>query len=63
MNEIIIILMLVCGQPDTVILKYPESPAMVTHSLQHPDVLMDIAKILNTKHILITYEDDRGICA
>jgi len=56
--------MFVCGQPDTVIVKFPNKPeATMTHSVKHPDVQDAIIDILKQKPVIITYEDDRGICA
>jgi len=64
MESIIIIFMFVCGQPDTVIVKFPNKPeATMTHSVKHPDVQDAIIDILKQKPVIITYEDDRGICA
>lgn len=63
MNSIIIILMLVCGQPDTVIVKYPDKQSMFSHNLKSPAIMNDIAKVLSLEHVLIVYEDERSTCA
>lgn len=63
MNSIIIIVMLVCGQPDTVIVKYPDKQSVFSHNLRSPAIMKDIADILSSEHVLITYEDERSICA
>jgi len=64
MESIIIISMFVCGQPDTVIVKFPNShESTVTHSVNHPKVQDAIIDILKKDPVIITYEDDRGTCA
>ena len=64
MESIIIIFMFVCGQADTVIVKFPNNPeATVTHSVKHPDVQDAIIDILKKDPVIITYEDERSICA
>jgi len=64
MNSIILVVLFVCGQPDTIIVKYPDSAKTVTtHQVSHPKILEDLSKILAEKPIVITYEEDRGTCA
>ena len=60
--DIIIVLMLVCGQPDTIIVKEPDQKATYTHNVKNPDVLDRVGKILQTNPTVIIYEDKRGIC-
>ena len=63
MNEIIVILILVCGQPDTLIIKEPLKQAKYTHNVHSEKVLLKLKELLNTGPTVITYEDKRGTCA
>lgn len=64
MNSVIIIVLIVCGQADTIIVKMPNAEtAKYTHDVRNPAVLDDIVEILKGDHILIRYEEDRGRCA
>ena len=63
MNEVIVILMLVCGQPDTILIKAPDQQATYTHDVFNEIVVKNLADILEKKPTVIVYEDKRGICA
>jgi len=55
--------MFVCGQADTVIVKFPnKEESTMTHSVNHPEVQDAIIDILKKDPVIITYEDDRGVC-
>ena len=61
--DIILVVLLVCGQPDTYIVKEPGKDATYSHQTQDPDVAKSISGILSTKPIVIIHEDKRGRCA
>jgi len=63
MNEVILIVLLVCGQVDTVIVKHPDKVPVYTHDLKNPGINRDLTKILKNKPIVIKYEEKRGHCA
>jgi len=63
MNSIILVVIFVCGLPDTIIVKHPNKHAVATHSVTSPRIVKDYYEILKKKHILIQYEEDRGTCA
>ena len=63
MGEVILIMMFVCGQADTVIIKKPNETAVYTHELRNPIVVLDITEILKGNPIIIEYHEDRGRCA
>ena len=64
MESIILIIMFVCGQPDTALVKFPDNPEPIyTHSLSDPDVQKSLMDIIESNPIMIMYEDDRGTCA
>lgn len=63
MESIIVILLFVCGQPDTIIVKAPDKRATYTHDVSSPRMLSSLEYILAQNPIVIKYEDDRGICA
>ena len=63
MNEIILIMLFVCGKVDTVIVKYPkEDKAIYTRQFDNPQFVEELSRIMKTKPVIIGYEDDRGIC-
>lgn len=62
MNDIILIVLLVCGKPDTFIVKEPEKDPVFTHQVTNDKVMDSIMTILETKPTIIIYEDNRGIC-
>lgn len=59
----ILIIMYICGQPDTILWKSPDSNAQFTHHLYHPATQTNILEILKTDPVVIRYYDDRGVCA
>ena len=61
--DIILIVLLVCGQPDTLIIKEPNKTATYSHDVKSLSVLKVLHDTLKTKPIIIEYEDKRGICA
>jgi len=64
MESIVLIIMFVCGQPDTIVVKFPDNPKpIVTHNVHDQGVMEAIADILKSKPTIIPYEDDRGTCA
>jgi hypothetical protein len=64
MESIILIIMFVCGQPDTIIVKFPDNPnPIMTHEVYNPDIQDALGDIIKAKPIIIPYEDDRGTCA
>jgi len=64
MESIVLILMFVCGQPDTIIVKFPGSDkTIVTHEVHHPKIQKAVSDILKHDPVIISYEDDRGVCA
>ena len=64
MEGIVLIIMFVCGQPDTVIVKFPDNPKpIVTHDVYDPGVMKALSDVIKAKPIIIPYEDDRGTCA
>ena len=54
---------MVCGQPDTLIIKEPLKQAKYTHNVHSEKVLLKLKELLNTEPTVITYEDKRGKCA
>ena len=63
MNDIILIVILMCGKPDTVMVKFPDKPEVImTRQLDNDKVLEKIGEILDLKPVVITYEDERRIC-
>jgi len=62
MEEIILVVLLVCGKIDTFILKSPDQKAVFTHKVKSPKIQQQIADILSQNPVIITYEDDRGYC-
>ena len=64
MEGIVLIIMFVCGQPDTVIVKLPDNPKpIVTHDVYDQGIQEAISDILKRDPIIIPYEDERGTCA
>lgn len=62
MNDIILIVLLICGKPDGFIVKVHEKQAVVTYQVNDIDVLENIAKLLKSKPTIIVYEDKRSVC-
>ena len=62
MNDIILVILLVCGKPDTFILKAPDQEAIFTHDVHSVKIQEQILDILKQNPVVITYEDDRGYC-
>ena len=60
--DIILIVLLVCGQPDTIIIKEPNKAAVYTHNVKGAKTLDVLIEVIKTKPIVIEYEDKRGIC-
>lgn len=63
MDVIILVVIFVCGQADTIIVKYPDGTSRYTHNVNSEGVLEEYYKLLEKKHILINYVEDRGTCA
>lgn len=63
MTKVILIIMYICGQPDTVIVKRPDAVPMYTHNINDPRYINEIVKIMKGDPIIIKYEEDRGHCA
>jgi len=61
--DIILIVLLVCGQPDTFIVKEPDKQATYTHDIYNNHVNESILEVLKTDPVVIMYEEDRGRCA
>lgn len=62
MNEVILIILMVCGQPDTFIVKHPNKPPMYTHKVKEPEVLAWMLKGIKKEPIIIRHTEKRGIC-
>lgn len=60
--KIILIILYVCGAPDTFIVQYPGEQAKSTHRIKSPVVVEEIVDILKTDPVVIEYQDERGIC-
>jgi len=64
MEGIVLIIMFVCGQPDTIVVKFPDNPKpIVTHDVYNPEIQEALIDIIKTKPVIIPYEDERGTCA
>lgn len=57
----ILILLMVCGQVDTVIIKEPSKAPVYTHSIDE-DTKHTVAEVLKSKPVIIIYKEDRGVC-
>ncbi len=63
MNTVFIVVLLVCGQPDTIIIKHPNKSPTYTHSVRSEQLWLNLNKIMKGEHDIIIYQDKRGICA
>ena len=63
MIKTVLVILYVCGQPDTFIVKEPELAPTYTHAIVSEDAALRILKILETNPIVIRHEDNRGTCA
>ena len=61
--DIVLVIMLVCGLPDTVLIKMKDKPAQYTHNVSSPEIASKIKALLAQNPTVIVYEDERGICA
>lgn len=62
MESVILVIIMVCGQIDTVLIKQPNKGAIYTRDLSNPRIDKELGVILKQKPVVIKYEDDRGIC-
>lgn len=63
MTKIIIVLLMVCGQPDVVIVKQPNETPVYTTDVYNPAVVEDLEKLLRHNPEVIIYEEERGTCS
>lgn len=63
MSLIIMVVIIVCGQIDTVIIKDGTGKTTYTHKVTAHATAKRIIDILNKKPIVIIYEENRGTCA
>ena len=61
--ETILVIMLVCGLPDTVLIKQPDKPPTYTHNIGSPEIASKIQALLGQNPTVIVYEDKRDTCA
>lgn len=58
--DIIVVILMMCGRPDTVILKLPDRPPVATEATE--EILDAIDKKFTKDSTLIIYEDNRIKC-
>ena len=60
--KIILIILFVCGNPDTFIVKHPDKAPVYVHGIYNVKVLQELKSIIKTEPIIIKYSDDREMC-
>ena len=63
MSEVILIILFVCGQPDTFIIKEPNLRATYIHDFRAPEKAERILGVFEKGPIIIQYNEERGYCA
>ena len=62
MEDIILIVLMMCGKPDTLIVKEPDKAPIYTHNIRSEEVMDSVERIMKTDPIVIIYEDKRSVC-
>ncbi len=63
LTKVIIVILMVCGQPDTVIVKRPNKVPTYTHSVTDPRAMEQLLKgVTDDNSVVIVYKDDINIC-
>lgn len=62
MNEIILIVLMICGRPDGFIVKIPNENPVVTYDVSNTEIQESIVNIMKRDSIVIIHEDKRKVC-